>query len=106
MSSEDQATTDNCNCDYPMAHCKEHDPTPWTRAGYPAETIDETEMLAREYVRSLVAAGKAEDLMDAYSEHNQTCHYIYGIVLMCADGEEMSPLVRNFCKNLLDDWSK
>lgn len=59
-----------------------------------------------EYVEALVAQGKAEDLMYAYSDHNQTCHYIYGIVQMCAEDPEISESVRYFCRNLLDDWSK
>ncbi len=107
-SSEDQATTGNCNGDYPMAHCKEHDPTPWTRAGYPAETIDEDEHRARGELQRLVTEGKAQDILNTYSFCKQSCDYVYGIVRDIAYDEHIGvhPEVKAFARNLLDDWSK
>lgn len=69
------------------------------------ESSGEVETIAREYVASLVEAGKAEALMDAYSEHYQSCHYVYGIVQHVAE-EGVSLSAQDFAKNLLDDWSK
>ncbi len=109
-SSEDQATTGSCNCDYPMAHCKEHDPTPWTRAGYPAETIDEDERRAREQLKTLVAEGKAQEILGTWSFCKQSCDYVYGILRSIVhDGEADSGIsdeIVNFARNLLDDWAK
>lgn len=73
-----------------------------------AETIDEDERIAREYIKSLIREGKAKDIMDAYSSHMQSCYYVHDIIMSVAYDESlhMAEGVKAFARNLLDDWSK
>jgi hypothetical protein len=66
------------------------------------------ELLAREFVMVLLKSGKAKDLMEAYSDHNQSCAYVYSVVHQVAWDRSggMHREVITFCQNLLDDWSK
>lgn len=73
-----------------------------------AETTGD-ELVARMYVETIVNSGGAIGLMDAYSTHNQSCNYVYGILQHVAYDETeggIDPAVRVFARNLLDDWSK
>lgn len=69
------------------------------------ESSEEAETLARAYVNYLVRTGKAGDLMDAYSDHNQSCHYVYSIVQAVAE-EGTTISAQDFARNLMEDWSK
>jgi len=73
-----------------------------------AETIDENERRAREEIRQLVIDGYAQDLMNTWSYCSQSCNYVYSILHDVANAEfgTVSGDVRNFARNLLDDWSK
>lgn len=61
-----------------------------------------------DYVESLVAQGKAEELMNAYSEHMQSCHYVWSLLVSVANDKSdgIHPNVKTFAANLLDDWMK
>lgn len=56
----------------------------------------------------LIRRGKAEEILTAYSDHMQSCNYVYGIVQHVADMEDDRPMAtaQQFARNLLDDWSK
>lgn len=67
------------------------------------------ERAAREYLEDLINAGRAREVMDAYSIHGQSCAYVFDIVNhMAYDSEDpgIDPTVREFARNLLDDWAK
>jgi hypothetical protein len=59
-------------------------------------------------VLKLVEEGKAEDLLWTYSEHKQSCSYVWGIVKQVAEEPDDKPMVtaQQFARNLLDDWGK
>ena len=64
---------------------------------------------AREELMQLIQDGKAIEVLDRYYTCIQSCEYVYGIVehVAHADGmETISDDVRNFARNLLDDWAK
>lgn len=69
---------------------------------------DEQQRRYRDAVISLVNAGEAKNLLDCYSEHNQSCAYVYGILQHFAYEVDtgISDEIVNFARNLLDDWSK
>ena len=66
------------------------------------------ELMAREYIQAMIDQGHAIALMDAFSEHSQSCHYVYGILQHLAYEVDsgISDEIVNFARNLLDDWSK
>lgn len=67
------------------------------------------ERVAREHLEDLINAGRAQEIMEAYAVHSQSCFYVYGIVQHVAYAETdggINPAVRSFARNLLDDWSK
>lgn len=66
------------------------------------------ERFAREFLEDLINSGKAEEIMHAYSEHMQSCAYIWSILqYVVADESDMiCNGVKNFASNLIDDWSK
>lgn len=74
----------------------------------PAEEDPEMYAAARDQIMNLIRAGKAIELLDAYSEHNQSCSYVWGIVHHVAYEVDsgIDPEVVNFARNLLDDWTK
>jgi hypothetical protein len=66
------------------------------------------ERAAREFLEDLIAGGRAVEIMHAYSEHGQSCSYVYGILQHVAHEVDsgVDPEIVNFARNLLDDWSK
>lgn len=70
------------------------------------EKLPGDELVARMYVEALVEAGKAQELMEAYSDHNQSCHYVHGIVRHVAYEGLEGQTAQEFARNLLEDWSK
>lgn len=65
------------------------------------------ERFARKYIGDLIKAGCAQDLIETYQEHKQSCHYVHGIIYLVAhDRLGGSKDVQDFARNLLDDWSK
>lgn len=72
-----------------------------------AETIDENERRAREELRSLVEAGKAQEILETWAFCKQSCDYVYGIVQQVATDPYLEGTgQQSFARNLLDDWSK
>ncbi len=73
-----------------------------------AETIAEHEKRAREELQRLVTDGKAIEILDTYYLCRQSCEYVYSIVHEIANASlgAVSGDVRDFARNLLDDWSK
>ena len=69
------------------------------------ESSEDQETIAREYVQAIVDAGKAEELMEAYSIHMQSCYYADSLVVWAAR-EHSSEDVRNFATNLMEEWGK
>jgi hypothetical protein len=69
---------------------------------------NEAERFAREYIEDLLNAGKAQEIMEAYSDHGQSCPYVWGILVDVANSKSdgISNDVKNFAANLLDDWLK
>jgi hypothetical protein len=63
---------------------------------------------AEAQINQLMSQGKAREILEAYSEHRQSCAYVYGIVhhIACEVDSGIDPEVVNFARNLLDDWSK
>lgn len=77
----------------------------------PVEEDPERYAAARDQIMNLIKAGKAGkaiELLDAYSEHKQSCSYVWGIVQHVANEVDsgIDPEVVNFARNLLEDWSK
>lgn len=74
----------------------------------PAEEDPELYAAARDQIMNLIREGRAIDLLTAYSEHNQSCSYVWGIVQHVAHEVDsgIDPEVVNFARNLIDDWSK
>jgi hypothetical protein len=66
------------------------------------------EWAAAQQLQELIQQGKAQELMEAYSDHMQGCYYVYGILQHLAYEVDsgIDPEVVNFARNLLDDWSK
>lgn len=74
----------------------------------PAEEDPELYAAARDQIMNLIRDGKAIELMSAYSEHMQSCAYIWTI-LRHVESDESDMIcngVKNFARNLMDDWSK
>lgn len=73
-----------------------------------AEEYPELYASARDQIMGLIRAGLAIELLDAYSEHKQSCSYVQSIVHHIAYEVDsgVDPEVVNFARNLLDDWSK
>jgi hypothetical protein len=66
------------------------------------DVSEEAEVWARDYVMALLAQGKAEDLMDAYSTHNQSCTYLFGIIdHVAAEGSSMT--AQEFARSLQEE---
>ena len=74
----------------------------------PPEDDPEMYAAARDQIMNLIKTGKAIELLDAYSEHNQSCYYVWTILVDVANdnGTGISQDVKNFAANLLDDWMK
>ena len=79
---------ERCNCDSPMAWCEEHDPTPWTRAGYDeqgrrikAEHCDMTPVEVPAAGHFLVMNGKVVQLDSRFTEYMDGSPWIEGKVL-------------------------
>lgn len=74
----------------------------------PAEEDPERYAAARDQIMNLIKTGKAIDLLDAYSEHNQSCAYIWSILqhVTSSDSDTICNGVKNFARNLMDDWTK
>lgn len=67
------------------------------------------ERAAREYLEDLINAGRAREIMETYSLHGQSCQYVYSIVEHTAFDSvdsNLDPAVKEFARNLLDDWAK
>lgn len=62
----------------------------------------EAETWASAYVMSLLARGKAEELADAYSTHNQSCAYLAGIIDHVAK-EGSSMTAQEFARSLQEE---
>lgn len=61
--------------------------------------------VAGDYTLSLLRAGKAEELMDAYSTHGQSCAYVGGIIdHVAAEGASMT--AQEFARSLIEERSK
>lgn len=63
---------------------------------------------AEAQINQLMSQGKAREILEAYSEHSQSCSYVWGIVQHVAHEVDsgIDPEVVNFARNLMDDWSK
>lgn len=63
---------------------------------------------AEAQINQLMSQGKAREILEAYSEHNQSCKYVWGIVQHVAHEVDsgVDPEVVNFARNLLEDWTK
>lgn len=69
----------------------------------------QTRWHAAAQLQQLIQEGKAEDVLMTYSFCKQSCDYVYGILQHVAFDDSdggIDPLVREFARNLLDDWSK
>ena len=73
-----------------------------------AEDYDDAEDWARAYIQDMIDQGHAVAMANAFSDHSQSCAYLESILIGVANAEfgTVSGDVRNFARNLLDDWSK
>lgn len=74
----------------------------------PAEGDPEMYAAARDQIMNLIRDGKAIELLNAYSEHMQSCAYVWGILqhIVHEADSGIDPEIVNFARNLMDDWSK
>lgn len=68
-------------------------------------TPEELDTVGREYVASLVDAGHAAGLMDAYSFYGQTWHYLASIIDHVAE-EGSSMTAQEFARSLQEESYK
>lgn len=73
---------------------------------------EEAEITAEEIAKQLllgaIERGMADEIYNTWAFCKQSCDYVYGIVRDVAYNESLhlSEDVKNFARNLLDDWSK
>lgn len=73
-----------------------------------AEEDPERYAAARDQIMNLIRDGRAIELMSAYSEHMQSCSYVWSILqhVTSSDSDTICNGVKNFASNLMDDWTK
>lgn len=79
-------------------------PDVWRYSGHSAPAPDPNEWAAS-HVTALLRAGKAEELMDAYSFFGQTWHYLAGIIDHVAE-EGASMTAQEFARSLQEESFK
>jgi hypothetical protein len=72
----------------------------------PAEENPEHYAAARDRIMQMIQDGEALQLLEAYYLHIQSCNYVMGVLTWAAYESDLNKDIKDFARNLLDDWSK